>query len=73
MHICIVCLSLTIYHHVSIAVSTTIRVTYKNIKNPNNVKIHKLTTRCIRKYPEILHSHWILAYLLLKSNKIIDS
>jgi hypothetical protein len=32
MHVCIVCLSFTVYHHVSIAVATTIRVTYKNIR-----------------------------------------
>jgi len=41
MHVCIMCLSFTIYHHVSIAVAYIIRVTYKNVRNPNNVKIHK--------------------------------
>jgi len=38
MHVCVMCLSHTIYHqYVSNTVATNFMVSYKNIRNPNNL------------------------------------
>jgi len=66
------CLSHTIhYQHFSIAVATIIRVTYKNIRNPNSLSkcisdpVH--VTKIVLSF---VYIQWISAYLLLKSGTI---
>ena len=66
------CLSRTIhYQHVSIAVATIIRVTYKNIRNPNDLsKCTSDPLHVTKNVLNFLYFHWISAYLLLKSDTI---
>jgi len=59
-----------IYHqHVSIAVATTISVTYKNIRNPNNIsKCVSAPFGVTRNVLKLLHNQWI-SILIIKPTR----
>jgi hypothetical protein len=73
IHVCKNLFLLRTVHHqnVSIAVALIIRVTCKNIKNPNSL------AKCVNEQFDVtmnvsnfLYSHCIAAYLLIKSHNI---
>jgi hypothetical protein len=65
MHVCKICLTLSAHHQrVSVSITTVIKVTYKNIMNPDFLSKCMVTKNTWN----FLYSHWISDYLLITSN-----
>jgi hypothetical protein len=63
MHVCIMCLSHSIYHqHAAISIVTIFRVTYKNVRNGNNLS--KLQVNHLMKSGSLIHFDRLFAFLI---------